>query len=297
MENLLALFPLHTVLFPGVVLPLQIFEPRYKLMISRCLELRLPFGVVLIRDGVEVGGPAEPYDVGTTAAIQTVLRLEDGMLLLSAVGERRFRIEQIVQREPYLVAQVTYLEDTVTPEAATIAAEIRNLYRRHSDALAHATGIETLMDDLPDDPLALHQAVSLGQAVGAERELGRAVGRLARSLAAARAARAPAAAGPVLALMEPAAVAGILLLTGWMLLRLRLLQIADLSFVLPVTAVGYILNAALGAAFLGEQVSLARWAGAALITGGAALTSLTPAGGAPPPGRGADAARREEEAS
>jgi len=91
--------------------------------------------------------------------------------------------------------------------------------------------------------------------------------------------RAPAASGPVLALLEPAAIAGIVLLIAWMLLRLRLLQIADLSFVLPITAVGYILNAAMGAAFLGEHVSLARWAGAALITGGAALTPLTPAEG------------------
>lgn len=91
--------------------------------------------------------------------------------------------------------------------------------------------------------------------------------------------RAAAAAGPVLALLEPAAMAGIVLLIAWMLLRLRLLQIADLSFVLPLTAVGYILNAAMGAAFLGEHVSLARWAGAALITGGAALTSFTPAEG------------------
>ncbi len=89
--------------------------------------------------------------------------------------------------------------------------------------------------------------------------------------------RAPAAAGPVLALLEPAAMAGIVLLICWMLLRLRLLQIADLSFVLPVSAVGYILNAAMGAAFLGEHVSLARWAGAVLISGGAALTSMTPA--------------------
>lgn len=89
--------------------------------------------------------------------------------------------------------------------------------------------------------------------------------------------RAPAAAGPVLALLEPAAMAGIVLLVAWMLLRLRLLQMADLSFVLPVTAVGYILNAVMGAAFLGEHVTLARWTGAALITGGAALTSLTPA--------------------
>lgn len=90
--------------------------------------------------------------------------------------------------------------------------------------------------------------------------------------------RAAAAAGPIVALLEPAAMAGIVLLIAWMLLRLRLLQIVDLSFVLPITAVGYILNAAMGAAFLGEHVSLARWAGAALITGGAALTSMTPAG-------------------
>jgi len=81
----------------------------------------------------------------------------------------------------------------------------------------------------------------------------------------------------VLALLQPFAALGVVLLIGWMLLRLRLLQIADLSFVLPVTAVGYILSAALGAAFLEEQVTLTRWAGAILITGGAALTSMTPA--------------------
>ncbi len=109
--------------------------------------------------------------------------------------------------------------------------------------------------------------------------------------------RAPAAAGPVLALLEPAALAGIVLLIAWMLLRLRLLQIADLSFVLPLTTVGYILNAAMGAAFLGEQVGLARWAGAALITGGAALTSLTPAEGNAPPGARPSSAPRDEEAA
>lgn len=89
--------------------------------------------------------------------------------------------------------------------------------------------------------------------------------------------RAPFSAGPGMALLEPAAMAGVVLLVAWMLLRLRLLQMADLSFVLPVTALGYILNAMIGAALLGEHVTLARWTGAALITGGAALTSLTPA--------------------
>ncbi len=109
--------------------------------------------------------------------------------------------------------------------------------------------------------------------------------------------RAAAGAGPVPALLEPAAIAGIFLLIAWMLLRLRLLQIADLSFVLPITAVGYILNAAMGAAFLGEHVSLTRWAGAVLITGGAALTSLTPAGGAEMQRQGEEAGAKKGEAA
>lgn len=88
--------------------------------------------------------------------------------------------------------------------------------------------------------------------------------------------RAPAAAGPLLALLEPAAIAGVVMLIAWLLLRLRLLQLADLTFVLPLTAVGYLLNAAMGAVLLGEHVSIARWAGALFITSGAALTSLTP---------------------
>ncbi|GIU74202.1 MAG: hypothetical protein KatS3mg004_1289 [Bryobacteraceae bacterium] len=88
--------------------------------------------------------------------------------------------------------------------------------------------------------------------------------------------RAPAAVGPVLALLEPAAIVGVGLLVAWLLLRLRLLQMADLSFVLPLTAIGYLLNAAIGAVLLGEHVTAARWAGALFITGGAALTSSTP---------------------
>lgn len=109
--------------------------------------------------------------------------------------------------------------------------------------------------------------------------------------------RAAAATGPVLALLEPAAIAGIVLLIAWMLLRLRLLQIADLSFVLPLTAVGYILSAAMGAALLGEHVSLARWAGAVLITGGAALTSTTAAEGAGTRNARPGSGRRDGEAA
>jgi Lon protease-like protein len=65
----LRLFPLQTVLFPGMRMPLHIFEERYKLMIRECIEQDAPFGVLLIRDGAEVGAGAVPHNVGTTARI------------------------------------------------------------------------------------------------------------------------------------------------------------------------------------------------------------------------------------
>lgn len=79
-------------------------------------------------------------------------------------------------------------------------------------------------------------------------------------------------AGPILSLLHPAVIAGIVLLIVWTLLRMKLLSFADLTYVLPVTSVGYVLNALLGAAFLSETISPARWAGTILIMAGAALT-------------------------
>jgi uncharacterized membrane protein len=93
---------------------------------------------------------------------------------------------------------------------------------------------------------------------------------------------APAGAGPVISLMQPAAVLGIALLIAWTLMRIRLLGLADLTFVLPVTSIGYVLNVVAGSAFLQEQVSWQRWLGALLICGGAALTSRTDPASAEP---------------
>ncbi|WP_321476376.1 EamA family transporter [uncultured Paludibaculum sp.] len=88
---------------------------------------------------------------------------------------------------------------------------------------------------------------------------------------------APASAGPILSLLQPFVILGIVLLIAWTLLRIKLLGRADLSYVVPVTAVGYVLSAVMGAAFLNEHVSLQRWSGTLLIFAGAALTGLTPA--------------------
>jgi Lon protease-like protein len=85
------LFPLKTVLFPGGPLPLRVFEPRYLDMISSCLKENRGFGVVLIREGQEVG-PANTYDVGTMAEIVDWYQGSDGLLGVTAEGRERFRI-------------------------------------------------------------------------------------------------------------------------------------------------------------------------------------------------------------
>ncbi|MFL5806657.1 MAG: LON peptidase substrate-binding domain-containing protein, partial [Roseiflexaceae bacterium] len=95
----LPLFPLDMVLFPGAPITLRIFEERYRLMIGRCLEQSGPFGVVLIREGPEVGGEAIPHSVGTTAVISDSVRLDDERYYLTAVGQRRFRVQYIAQRQ------------------------------------------------------------------------------------------------------------------------------------------------------------------------------------------------------
>ena len=86
------LFPLSTVLFPGGVLPLRIFEARYLDMIGECLREQKGFGVCAIRSGSEVGRAASCYNVGTLAAVEDFGRSEDGLLAIVAHGERRFRI-------------------------------------------------------------------------------------------------------------------------------------------------------------------------------------------------------------
>jgi Lon protease-like protein len=86
------LFPLGTVLFPGGPLPLRIFETRYIDLVRRCMHEDSGFGVVLIREGVEAGGPAKTFDVGTYARIVDFSQQPDGLLGIRAAGGRRFRI-------------------------------------------------------------------------------------------------------------------------------------------------------------------------------------------------------------
>ncbi|HUQ78099.1 MAG TPA: LON peptidase substrate-binding domain-containing protein [Patescibacteria group bacterium] len=111
----LPLFPLNSVLCPGIALPLHIFEDRYRAMVRHCLETTSPFGVVLIRDGREVGAGSISFTgVGTIAEIRDAGTYDDGRYDLLVVGTRRFEIRRVLTgRRPYLVAEVDILDEAV----------------------------------------------------------------------------------------------------------------------------------------------------------------------------------------
>jgi Lon protease-like protein len=121
----IALFPLNTVLFPGGSLPLRIFEPRYIDLVRHCMRTGSGFGIVLIVEGVEAGGPASTSDVGTYARIIDFSQQPDGLLGIHAVGERRFRIlARRRARDGLNLADVDWLPDEPQVELPGEFAEL-----------------------------------------------------------------------------------------------------------------------------------------------------------------------------
>ena len=121
----IALFPLNTVLFPGGPLPLRIFEARYIDLVGRCMREQTGFGVVLICEGQEAGGPAQTFDTGTYSRIVDFSQQPDGLLGIQAQGERRFRIlERGRQPDGLNLARVEWLpeetEVALPPEFADV---------------------------------------------------------------------------------------------------------------------------------------------------------------------------------
>ena len=123
---LLRLFPLaRVVLFPGQTLPLRVFEPRDQLLMTECIQEDEPLGIVLIKEGVEVGGPAVPHQIGTMARITGASPAADGMLHVSVLGTQRFRITSIDDSRPYLRAEV----ESVLDEFAEVNSEVLRFAR------------------------------------------------------------------------------------------------------------------------------------------------------------------------
>ena len=155
-ERFLPLFPLNTVLFPGAALPLQIFEDRYKEMLQDCLAADSRFGAALIKEGVEVGGPAVPHTTGTVAEIVQVSDEQRGRFLVSCVGRQRFRIRSISDELPYLSGSVELLAEEadqgVTPELTAAVREAVAAYL----ALISGLGGGWVRDvPVPTEPVSL----------------------------------------------------------------------------------------------------------------------------------------------
>jgi Lon protease-like protein len=156
-SELIPLFPLGAVLFPGALMPLHIFEPRYRLLVRRCIERQRPFGIVLIRSGSEVGAGAEPYEVGTEAKIVAESPLPDGRSYIVTRGERRFVVESLIaDAEPYLMGKVRFLDETDGDQAvdrAGVAREALGAYLLAVVAVTEdARGERALVNDLRNAP-------------------------------------------------------------------------------------------------------------------------------------------------
>ncbi len=163
------MFPLGSVLLPGGVLPLHVFEPRYQALVRHCMATEPhEFGVVLIERGREVGGGDQRLGVGVAARIVKVAELEAGQFAVLAVGTHRIRVDAWLPDAPYPLAEVTEWPDVAdnANDALSSAELIRSIAQRvrRASALALELGDPQRLstDELSDDPiLASYQLAAL----------------------------------------------------------------------------------------------------------------------------------------
>jgi Lon protease-like protein len=159
----LPIFPLNVVLFPGMTLPLRIFEPRYQQMLADCLEGDQAFGVVLIKEGQEVGRPAVPHEIGTVARILSVEKKNPDLTHISTVGVERFWLRRERRRLPYLIGEIEpyplALLDEPDVEKLTHQATI--LLRTYLDLLSRASGADIKLQRPPTEPKVIAYLIAM----------------------------------------------------------------------------------------------------------------------------------------
>lgn len=161
------LFPLRTVLVPGLVLPLHIFEPRYRLMVSMLADApedERGFGIVALRPGcTEADGRKAFYEMGTMARLTRVDELPDGRYDVVTVGARRFSIDSVDDRMPFTRANVTLHPEPVgePSRAVDLAEEAVQLLQEYREVIA-AWGVIAMgqIDNLPEDPVVLSYLIA-----------------------------------------------------------------------------------------------------------------------------------------
>jgi Lon protease-like protein len=158
------MFPLGTALFPHAVLPLHVFEPRYRALTERCLAGDQEFGVVLIERGHEVGGGDVRFDVGTVARIIRAGQFDDGRWMLVTVGVQRLRVIEWLPDDPHPLAHVERLEDapgSPTVAIGDVAAQVRRVLALRSEL---GEPVPDLDVELSDDVVqASFEAAALAQ--------------------------------------------------------------------------------------------------------------------------------------
>jgi Lon protease-like protein len=179
----LPVFPLGTVLFPGLVLPLHIFEPRYRSLIRDLMDLPADqtreFGVVAIRGGWEVpasapggltaGSSLRLYDVGCTAEIRQITEHPDGRFDIVTVGRRRFRLAELVpDPAPYLVGEVDLLGEPAGDAASLerLATAVLQLFQRYITLMRRDA--PDVGEQLPDRPAVLSYLVAASAALSVD---------------------------------------------------------------------------------------------------------------------------------
>jgi Lon protease-like protein len=145
----IALFPLGTVLFPGGLLPLRIFETRYIDMVSRCMRQNETFGVVLIKDGSETSSTVDTAAIGTTARIIDFQTLGDGLLGLLCRGEARFRIEQRSRQSDGL--NRASIEWSPDPTAVPVDPKYEPLVSMLREALSQLSNLSRFIEPRYED--------------------------------------------------------------------------------------------------------------------------------------------------
>ncbi|TDB95406.1 LON peptidase substrate-binding domain-containing protein [Actinomadura sp. 7K534] len=164
MTERLALFPLGTVLFPGLVLPLHLFEDRYRRLISDLLDRPEPrcFGVVGIELGHEVGESAAHRlaEVGCVAELRESTQHPDGRYDIVTVGSRRFRLKELDRSRPYLQGEVEYLPEDPGADPWPVARHVHRLYRLYRHRMG-ASGAGRLAEEkAPAEPVALSYMIA-----------------------------------------------------------------------------------------------------------------------------------------
>lgn len=166
MSTQLPLFPLGSVLYPGLVLPLHIFEERYRQLVADLLAAPEPrqFGVIAIRQGRETGvdGVSSLYETGCTAVLRQVEKLPDGRYEVVSVGAERFRLVELAEPAPYFSGAVELLPDPEGDPAAATAAvpAVHQLFRAYLQLLAEQGRAEITVPELPDEPLLLSYLIA-----------------------------------------------------------------------------------------------------------------------------------------